>query len=788
MLYKLVYYVGTKHFIIEGDVFRKDFRPYFYIFAKEEPRLKHEKIIAIESESANEVYIFDSEKMKYVDSDLEVYKVVVENPQDVRIIRELALEQGYRIAQAAIPYSVRASLDFNQHISPTRVNIEEIAKKLVNKQFNLLIIDIEVNPRNENDLLIGVYYSNENDYRWFKTVKDFHNYLKRIVDYGIDYIVGYNIYEFDYRILHKHFIPNEHVGYRYRFCFEIDEVFIPVIDLFQFVASGFRSSFDIQSSDVYSLDDVAKDLDIITPEEVEIERRSFEILKKWVIEEVQKYNKVDLDITYRLATRVIPILEILASITGISPPAINYVAWEGASPGKLAEAIILNELRKRKIFIEDRKRIFKYDKAVVKHQFYSDTYGKVLTPLKTGIYLNVLELDFDMLYPTIYYSSGIDILTTRACSINEAKAIIELDKGRIPITWESGYTYEVVKTFYELRKVTKKIKKELGTKVPDQAAKILANAVFGVVSKVGGYGLINELVSAYIFQQSLSILHTLRALLSNRVVYGDTDSLYILLKKNEKPEEIAEKINKIVKKIVGEEFNLKIEELWDVLLLFAGQEKNYIKIKGNKVVRKGSVFHKDLPIVVDENLDNIILTFLRHGKPVETIIKEIVSKVTPEETYRLFIYKSKALIDYIREEDVEEKGLLKRVMKRVESITPLLIYCIENENLKENEQGIKRCIVDPLAEKWRIVGGFVLQDVNDKSIFYILRDLPNKVIAVRIHNVKIIRDKNREYYEISYNVVKENVSIEEVKKVAIEYTIKQPTFKLLNELQVIRLW
>lgn len=102
------------------------------------------------------------------------------------------------------------------------------------------------------------------------------------------------------------------------------------------------------------------------------------------------------------------------------------------------------------------------------------------------------------------------------------------------------------------------------------------------------------------------------------MVYGDTDSLFILLEPGDDPKALEEAVNKFVK-VFGEGFSVKLEGVHSKLGIYSA--KNYICLtSGGEVIIKG--FHRyHVPSAVKESLPEIVRRVLE-GRSLERLLKK----------------------------------------------------------------------------------------------------------------------------------------------------------------------
>jgi len=181
--------------------------------------------------------------------------------------------------------------------------------------------------------------------------------------------------------------------------------------------------------------------------------------------------------------------------------------------------------------------------------------GYVMEPVP-GIYDNVIVLDFKSLYPTIIQTFKIDPLSRLLSDIDTIETL-------------NGYKFSLSKHFLpdfitelmEQRSIaTKKMDKQLS-----QAIKILMNSFYGVMGSFGCRFYHPHLPTAITGTGHKLLLGSKDYLAKNgyKVVYGDTDSLFIKLKdgegKNavERGKSLAKQLNEYWEEKIKKEYNLK---------------------------------------------------------------------------------------------------------------------------------------------------------------------------------------------------------------------------------------
>jgi DNA polymerase-2 len=150
--------------------------------------------------------------------------------------------------------------------------------------------------------------------------------------------------------------------------------------------------------------------------------------------------------------------------------------------------------------------------------------GLVLEPL-AGLYKNILVFDFKSLYPSIIRTFNIDpVGYVAAGEVDPRRDYIEAPNGarfeRTP-----GILPSILEELWKSREIAKSENDEVGS----YSYKILMNSFYGVLA-TGACRFANPKVAGAITEHGHRLLKWTRDLLSTRnlrVIYGDTDSLFI---------------------------------------------------------------------------------------------------------------------------------------------------------------------------------------------------------------------------------------------------------------------
>ena len=150
--------------------------------------------------------------------------------------------------------------------------------------------------------------------------------------------------------------------------------------------------------------------------------------------------------------------------------------------------------------------------------------GGYVLDSEPGIFDNVVVLDFKSLYPSIIRTFHVDPLAL-ALATDEPKPIEGFDGGKF--AREGAILPELIATLWAARDRAKLA----GDGIMSQAIKIIMNSFYGVLGTSGCRFLDTRLVSSITKRGHQIILDSKRFIEEQgfRVIYGDTDSVFVLI-------------------------------------------------------------------------------------------------------------------------------------------------------------------------------------------------------------------------------------------------------------------
>lgn len=676
----------------------KTFRPYFYVLPEDEGLINY-VVVNIKRLTRPRSPIINVEVLdkKYFGRPVKAIKVTTVIPEAVREYRELAKKiKGVKeVLEADIRFAMRYLID--KGITPSswievpveevkkspiyRVDVEYIVKgepKIVLEhippKLRIVAFDIEVynykgSPRPERDpIIIIAVKTDKGDVKQFlakdksdaEIIKEFINFIQ---SYDPDIIVGYNSNGFDWPYMlnrskiHGIVLDVGRVKGVEPRTSTYGHISIPGrlnVDLYDFAE-------EITEVKIKSLDVVAEYLGVMKRSE-RVLIPWYEIYKYWDDKSKRnlllKYSLDDVNSTYGIAEKILPFAIQLSSLTGLPLDQVG-----SASVGFRLEWYLMRAAYNFNELIPNRvERPYEPYKGAI-----------VLEPLK-GIHNNIAVLDFSSMYPNIMikYNIGPDtyIENEEECEIYggcyETPEVRYLFREKPP-----GFYKLVLETLLKLRKAVRDEMKRLDPKSPEykvlderqKALKILANASYGYMGWPGARWYFKqgaEAVTAW-GRRTITKAINIAKSLGLRVIYGDTDSLFVEYKK----ELIDKFINFVYKEL---ELEIKVDKLYK-RVFFTEAKKRYmglttdgvIDIVGFEAVRGDWA---EIAKEVQEKIAYIILTKGSVNEAIEyvrNVIRDLQNRKIPMEKIIIWKTITKPLDAY--EVDAPHVAAAKRLLE-----------------------------------------------------------------------------------------------------------------------------
>ncbi|MCD6323744.1 MAG: ribonuclease H-like domain-containing protein, partial [Desulfurococcales archaeon] len=332
---------------------------------------------------------------------------------------------------------------------------------------------------------------------------------------------------------------------------------------------------------------------------------------------LRKYAKDDVVSTLGLADRFVPFAIQLSSLTGLPLDQVG-----AASVGFRLEWFLIRSARKFRELVPNR----------VERPYTSYRGAIVLKPVK-GVHENIAVLDFSSMYPSlmIKYNIGPDTFVNEECSEDECFIIPDLNyKFRKE---PPGFYKNVLTTLLKLRNEVKEEMRKYPPNSPEyrllnerqKALKVLANASYGYMGWMGARWYFKEGAEAVTALGRATISKAIKIAehLGLRVIYGDTDSLFVV---NDE-----EKVDKFIKKVEEElGLEIKVDKVYRKVF-FTEAKKRYIGLlpDGRIDIVGFEAVRGDWTEIAKEVQEEVGRIVLKTGSPDEavTYVRNVVENL-----------------------------------------------------------------------------------------------------------------------------------------------------------------
>ncbi len=584
------------------------FRPYFY--AVLEPGADPGRVageIKRLSEPGSPVLEVKEEDLRYIGRPVKALKITTLIPASVRRYRErVARIPGVReVLEADIRFAMRFMIDHNLYpMRWYRAEVEEhrglpgyrvegfyrvigeireepgLASADPLEGLRILAFDIEAyNPRGSPEpardpvILIGVMEKGgEPEILEAEDHRDralIYRFTRRILDSDPDIVVGYNQNRFDWPYLMERSKIN---GVKLDVTRKAGAQ--PQTSAYGHISLHGRLNVDlydyaeeISGVKIKSLEEVADYLGVM-PKEKRTLIDWWRIAEYWddpaKRRELINYTRDDVVSTMLLAEKLLPFGSQLSQVSGL--PLDQVMA---ASVGFRLEWRLIREAKKLGELVPNRV------------ERGEETYaGAVVLRPKPGIHEWIAVLDFSSMYPNIMikYNVGPDTLLRPGEDPGPEGAYVAPDVGHRFRREPPGFFKRVLEKFLSMRRMVKEEMAKAPKGSPlyrllderQRAIKLLANACYGYLGWPGARWYCRECaesVTAWGRHTILSAIDLARSL-GLRVIYGDTDSLFVDYK-----EDKVREFMRLVEERLG--FEIKLEKVYR-RVFFTEAKKRYI--------------------------------------------------------------------------------------------------------------------------------------------------------------------------------------------------------------------
>ncbi|MFC1691846.1 DNA-directed DNA polymerase, partial [Nanoarchaeota archaeon] len=552
------------------------FRPYFYI-----------KKSDFKKASAISKFDHEETKMKNFQKE-EMVKVILNNPKDVKPLRETLEIKGIACYEADIRFAYRFLIDHeikasmeidgefekpseSDGIYVDRIYREPKLSKLEKDDFDpelkVLSFDIESNFETGELYCIGFYgdgTKKENVKEVIIVSDKTHKnaisvptekdllleFQKKIIELDPDIITGWNMIEFDLAELHKKFKKHK-IDFKFgrndwNCTLRIESEFFKdskadfpgraVID----GIAALKGSFI--KLDSYTLDNAAEEF--VGEKKLLHGKGRFKEIDEFFKNDQDKliaYNLKDAELAYKIFINsdALALTIERSKLTGMQ---LERVSASIAS----MDFVYITEARKRNIVVNSMGRYTKESK----------TKGGYVKESRPGIYDNIVILDFKSLYPSIIRTFNID----PASLVHEAdrenlddykdKSKFIIAPNNAVFRNDEGILPEMLQHLWAQRDKAKKSKNKLAS----YAIKILMNSFYGVLASPNCrfYSPLTANAITYFGEYLIKLTSKKIEEKGYEVIYNDTDSTFVFADTAdyEKSKKIGDEIEKVYKKFL----------------------------------------------------------------------------------------------------------------------------------------------------------------------------------------------------------------------------------------------
>ena len=698
-----LFFKGEKDYFIGID---NEFNPYLFVIPEGDIKQVSQRLKRI-----LEITAVKEHNKNLHGSKITVLKVFVRHPQDIPKIREeIKNTRGVvNIHEHDILYARRYLIDKN--LEPfTWVSVhgkEEGNEIIIDKissttgafpKLKILAFDIEVYnpkgaPRKNIDPITMISLASNTGLRkvlTWKTPTDNLDYVEVLEDEiailkefcdivtrdEYDVLVGYNTDNFDFPYIIDRSkalqirMPIGRGGTDIRITGgrgikSAKVIGRPHLDLYPII----RRSVKLNS---YVLENVVKDLLNIEKEKIPGEK----LWRYWdaggeKLSKFLNYSIEDADVTLKLSTKFLPLQY---ELTGIVKQTIFDVSRMTA--GQLVEWLLMREASQGGELIPNRPAGEEYIRRAI------DSYmgGYVKEP-KKGLIDGIAVFDFRSLYPSVIVTHNIDPST-----LIKGQDRSKLSEGSYSFTKEhSGFIPSILEGLIlrrsEIKSKIKGLKKNGNYQILDvqqQALKLLANSFYGYM----GYPRARwyrkecaESVTSFARMYIQKVMKIAEEDFNLEVVYGDTDSLFVVVPPENK--RIIERfLGNVNKNLPG---GLKLEyEGFYTRGIFVTKKRYALMNKDDAITVKGLEFvRRDWAPIVKKTQEKVLRALLKDANTqkaanlVRKTITAIKAGEVPLEDLTLYTQLTKRIDRYKNLEPHVEAA--KKLQKSGREVTPGMI-------------------------------------------------------------------------------------------------------------------
>ncbi len=672
------------------------FSPFLYVVPKQNANLdklkKDIKFADFETKVGRgfKVKSANLQKKNFSGSLVDCIKVVVNTPNDLPVVRsklrnwaevqsveeyDVRLYRRYLIYKKITPCSlcrvvgnlVSKSEFATDLVVEARKVVQSSADQITNMK--ALALDIETlcdgsapNPQKDSIILAALVGENFKKVISWKRYKDAPEYVtfvdgelelineikKTIKQYRPDVIVGYGSDNFDFP-----FLKGRAQKYNISLDFGLDnsEVQInkigrgyvkitglPHLDVANFI----RDILDLRT-ERYKLDNVAREL--LGKGKLFVLTYPQKVSELWSIglggdlRNLVEYNLTDAQLTFELFLKIKPIQMQLMKLVGLPIFDINRMTW-----GQLVENYLTRTAVQMEYIVTGLPSLSELKKRREK-TFHG---GFVVEPVP-GLYKNIHCLDFRSLYPSLIISYNIspDVINCDCCKLRGGHKV----RGGWFCSKRKGFFPTTVQDLVDRRSRVNAILLETSEddvayqelKARLYVLKLLANSVFGYLSYAGSrwYNLDCATAVTYLGRKYIQMVIGEAEKFGFRVVYGDTDSLFLHKKDSAERTEIKNFLD-IINSVLPKLIELEYRNFYPAALFMGkksdqtGAKKRYalLSTSGNMILRGMEAVRGDWSGLA-KNVQMTVIKAILSGGDLEDTAKYVQDEISKVESRKV---------------------------------------------------------------------------------------------------------------------------------------------------------
>jgi len=647
-------------------IYDHSFEPYFYLHTDDPEDAKKivEQLVVEEKGSVVKAKRVEKVKKLLSGKQTELLRIVCNHPQEVPLLREEVKKLGTTY-EHNIPFTRRYIIDRGL-VPLNAIEFEREGKELKkvikvhdvpSLKFNTLAFDIETYnpqgaPRPSKDPVLMISYADEESgvlttkkinkpfVHALSTEKEMlEKFSELIKKKDVEILLGYNSSQFDLPYLKERaaVLKTKLSLGRDGSSFTLHRrglitkakitgrVHIDVFHIIRFLATiGALKTFRYTLTEVYS--EITGKKKKVLPK--------LEIWKYWddggKCGELADYSLNDAVAVMELSKQLLPMEFEISKLSKV--PLFEIC---GSSTGTIVEQLLMNRAHWENMIVPNQPK-----EEEITARAASPAVGAFVKMPEPGIYENLAVFDFRSLYPSIIISHNIDPFTLN-CSCCEKDAFVspvghrfcKKTKGLIP-----SVLGELLDKRAEIKKKMKSLKSGTDEYIQldarQQALKITANSFYGYLLYPRSRWYSKEAGESTTAWGRHYIQETMRRAEESgfKVLYGDTDSLMLLLGEKKKKDAL-EFINKINSEL-PEKMELELEGFYTRGVFVSkkaeakGAKKKYaligeegrIKIRGFELVRR------DWAGVAKQVQQQVLEAILKDGSK-EKALKVVMDKI-----------------------------------------------------------------------------------------------------------------------------------------------------------------